>query len=314
VPLDPVLQKFLGALAAAKGEGTRDTSVDARRRELAEFLGLSGPPAGQVASETVRIGVAGVERALRVYTPEALGTDDAPALLFFHGGGLVAGDLDTHDGICRALCRASGIRILSFDYPLAPEARFPQALEECVQTAVALARDARRWRIQEGAFLVGGDSAGANLAAVLCQELRVGPAPTPDVIAGQFLLCPILDYAGMSASKRSFGKGYLLDQETLDHDLRHYLPQGIDASDPRISPLRAPSLEGLATACIHTAEYDPLRDEGNAYAERLRDAGVRATYYCHPGMVHLFYGMAAILPYARQAFARMGEDIRGLLP
>jgi len=182
-------------------------------------------------------------------------------------------------------------------------------LDACAATrwtadqAVRLGIDARR-------LGVCGDSAGATLAAVVAQTLATERGPP---LALQFLLCPIVDYEAETPSRKAFGSGYLLDREMLQHDLRHYMGEGADAGDPRISPLKGTRLEGLPAACIHTAECDPLRDEGAAYAERLEGAGVRVSYRCHPGMIHLFYGLQALIPYAATAYRLMGADIRALL-
>jgi acetyl esterase/lipase len=132
-------------------------------------------------------------------------------------------------------------------------------------------------------------------------------------LAFQLLLCPIMDFAAASDSRRSFADGYLVDAATLEHDLKHYLGAGVDRADPRVSPLRAGGLHALPPTAIHTAEYDPLRDEGQAYAQALQGAGVRTIYRCHPGMIHLFYGMGGLIPYAGAAFKQMGADIRSLL-
>jgi len=157
---------------------------------------------------------------------------------------------------------------------------------------------------------VAGDSAGATLAAVAAHDLtRSGEV----ALAVQVLLCPIMDHSAVTTSRQTLKSGYLLDQETLDHDLAHYLPAGADPLDPRISPLRAADLTGLPPAVVHTAEYDPLADEGRAYADRLRLAGVPVTFTCHPGMIHLFYAMAGVIPYARIAFDKVGADVRAAL-
>jgi acetyl esterase/lipase len=132
-------------------------------------------------------------------------------------------------------------------------------------------------------------------------------------LAFQFLLCPIMDLAAETDSRRSLAEGYLVDRDTLEHDLRHYLAPDADRADPRISPLRAADVSRVPPTVVHTAEFDPLRDEGQAYAERLRQAGVRTRYRCHPGMIHLFYGMRGLITYAGVAFAQMGADIRSLL-
>jgi acetyl esterase len=126
-------------------------------------------------------------------------------------------------------------------------------------------------------------------------------------------LCPIMDFVAETESRRSLAAGYLVDRDTLEHDLKHYLAPGADRADPRISPLHAVDLSHLPPTAVHTAEFDPLRDEGWAYAERLRQSGVRTLYRCHPGMIHLFYGMRGLITYAGAAFGQMGADIRSLL-
>jgi acetyl esterase/lipase len=156
---------------------------------------------------------------------------------------------------------------------------------------------------------ISGDSAGATLAAVVCQLLAPGQVP----VAFQFLLCPIMDFGAESESRRSLAEGYLVDRATLEHDLKHYLPVDTDRTDPRVSPLRAADVSHLPPTAIHTAEFDPLRDEGHSYAQRLQQAGVRTLYRCHPGMIHLFYGMSGLITYAGAAFEQMGADIRSLL-
>jgi acetyl esterase/lipase len=145
---------------------------------------------------------------------------------------------------------------------------------------------------------------------VVAQTLAATGEPR---LALQFLLCPILDYRAETASWQAFGSGHFLDRETLEHDLKHYLGEQAEPADPRISPLRAPRLEGLPPACIHTAECDPLRDEGAEYAARLEKAGVSASYRCHSGMIHLFYALGAVIPYGAEAYRQMGADIRALL-
>jgi acetyl esterase len=155
-----------------------------------------------------------------------------------------------------------------------------------------------------------GDSAGGTLAAATAQAVaRIG-SPR---LALQLLICPILDYSRLTASRRELASGYLVDQATLDHDLLHYAPLGIDPANPRISPLRADDVSGLPRTLIHTAEFDPLRDEGRDYCERLTRAQSLVSYTCHPGMIHLFYGLGAVIPYARTAFEQIGGEIRAAL-
>jgi acetyl esterase len=311
MPLDGRVQRFLSKLAASGATNTLALTVEERRRSLAQLLSFGGPaPAvGSVTERTVP-GPASSLR-IRIYTPAGADTHAAlPGLVYFHGGGLVAGSLDTHDHICRALAAASGCRLLSVDYRLAPEHPFPAALADgCAATAWA-AGHATELGLDSRRLIVCGDSAGATLAAAICQSAAATGQPC---LAGQFLLCPIMDYSAESDSRRALAEGYLVDRATLEHDLRHYLPPGVDRSDPRVSPLRAVEVRGLPPTCVHTAEFDPLRDEGAHYAERLRSAGVASTYRCHPGMIHLFYGLGGLIPYADRAFELMGADIRSLL-
>jgi acetyl esterase len=311
MPLDPRVRRFLDTLAATDPTSALTLTPEERRRALAQLLRFSGT-AGAVAgveNRTVPGPASGI--TLRIYSPAAADRQAAlPGLIYFHGGGLVAGSLETHDGICRSLAGASGCRLVSVDYRLAPEHRFPAALDDGLAASAWVAAHAPELGIDPDRLGLGGDSAGATLAAVVCQLAAESQPFRP---AFQFLLCPIMDYAAESDSRRALAEGYLLGRAILEHDLRHYLPPGTDRADPRVSPLRAPELRGLPPSCIHTAEFDPLRDEGAAYAERLRSDGVRTTYRCHPGMIHLFYGLGALIPYAGTAFELMGADIGALL-
>lgn len=311
MPLDARARRFLDKLAASGAANTLTLSVEERRRSLAQLLALGGAPkpVGGIKERTLS-GPASQLR-IRIYTPA--GADERrllPGLVYFHGGGFVAGNLDTHDGICRALTEGSGCRLLSVDYRLAPEHPFPAAIEDALSATAWVVAHAAELGLDPGRVGVCGDSAGATLAAVVSQSV------TPrgrERLACQVLLCPIMDYAAESESRRSLGEGYLVDRATLEDDLRHYLPTGVDPADPRVSPLRAKQLHNLPPTCVHTAEYDPLRDEGAAYAEKLREVGVPNTYHCHPGMIHLFYGLGAVIPYSDTAFQLIGADVRALL-
>jgi acetyl esterase len=311
MPLDARARRFLDTLAAMNPPSALSLSVDERRSALAQLLGFSGAAeaVGAVDDRSVP-GPAG-PLGVRVYTPAgAAPAAILPGLIYFHGGGLVAGSLDTHDPICRALANASGCRVLSVDYRLAPEHPFPAAVSDGCGASAAIATHAGDWGIDPKRLGISGDSAGATLAAVVCQSLAGSEQAR---IAFQFLLCPIMDFAAVSDSRRAFAEGYLVDEATLQHDLKYYVTADADPADPRISPLRASDLVALPPAVIHTAEFDPLRDEGHAYAERLAAAGVKTIYRCHPGMIHLFYALGGLIPYAGTAFREMGADIRELL-
>jgi len=248
--------------------------------------------------------------AIRVYTPIEARADQLPGLIFFHGGGLVTGSLDTHEGVCRSLANETGCRLVSVDYRLAPEHKFPAAVNDGCAAATWIAKNAEELGIDPDRIVIGGDSAGATLAAIVSQMTK----RTPGVkFAAQLLLCPITDFAADTESRSAFAAGHLLDKATMDLDLEHYVPAGVEATDSRISPLRALDFSDLPPAYIHTAECDPLRDEGKAYADTLRLAGIEVKYTCHPGMIHLFYGMTSVIPYARIAMKNIGADIRAAL-
>jgi len=311
MPLDPRARRFLDTLAAMNPPSALALSVAERRAGLAQLLGFFGAVDEVAAVDQFELpGPAGV-LAVRAYTPASTRRGERlPGMVYFHGGGLVAGTLDTHDPLCRALCNASGCRVLSVDYRLAPEHRFPAAVADGCAAIDWMAAHADEIHVDRGRLGVSGDSAGATLAAVVCHTIT---AARQVPLAFQFLLCPIMDFAAESDSRRTLAQGYLVDRDTLEHDLRHYLAADTDRADPRVSPLRVAEVAHLPPTAVHTAEFDPLRDEGQAYAERLRRAGVRTLYRCHPGMIHLFYGMRGLLTYAGVAFAQMGADIRSLL-
>jgi len=311
MPLDPRARRFLDTLAAMNPPSALELTVDERRAALAHLLSFAGQPEAVAAVANLTVPGPGGALGVRLYTPAGAPTGAIlPGLIYFHGGGLVAGTLDTHDPVCRSLANASGCRLLAVDYRLAPEHRFPAAVTDGCAATQWIAAHAGELGVDPHRLGISGDSAGATLAAVVCQVVSAaGRVP----LAFQLLLCPIMDFAAESDSRRSFARGYLLDRDTLEHDLKYYLGPDADRADPRISPLRAAELHHLPPTGIHTAEFDPLRDEGHAYAERLTAAGVRTIYRCHPGMIHLFYGMRGILAYAGAAFGLMGADIRSLL-
>jgi acetyl esterase/lipase len=309
VPLDPRVKRFLDALAAGKPPNALETTVEQRRLGLAELMKLSGPETAVSRVEHRLLpGPAGT-LAARIYTPLDA-AETLPGLVYFHGGGLVAGTVATHDCIARALAKAGACRVVSVEYRLAPEHPFPAALDDALAAVTHIGAHAAGFGIDAGRLGICGDSAGGTLAAATSQAVaRIG-SPR---LALQLLICPILDYSRSTASRRDLANGYLVDQATLDHDLLHYAPPGSDPADPRISPLRAADLGGLPPTLIHTAEFDPLRDEGRDYFERLARAHTEVSYTCHPGMIHLFYGLGAVIPYARTAFEQIGGEIRAAL-
>ncbi len=307
MPLDPLAKRLLTMMAAAApGERTRPTAQERRQSlaKLMQFARAEGTDATK--SEGVLPGPAGDIR-YRFYTPDSEASEPLPGFVFFHGGGLVAGSIETHDRIAAALAQATGCRLVSVDYRLAPEHKFPAAVEDAIAATEWVAREASTLGIDAERLVVGGDSAGATLAAVVCQYALENAGLS---IAAQCLICPVLDFEETSPSREAFAKNHLIDRLTIEADLADYLPEGTDPADVRISPLRATRLAGLPAAIIHTAEFDPMRDEGNAYARKLLAAGVSVEHVCHDGMIHNFHAMGAILPQARLVLSQIGEQVR----
>jgi acetyl esterase/lipase len=245
-----------------------------------------------------------------LYIPNETPQGPCGGIVYFHGGGLIAGSIDTHDAIARSLAQATGCRLLSVGYRLAPEHAFPAGLDDALAAVRHIAAHAADYGIDAARLVVCGDSAGGTLAAAVCEALARSGEVRP---ALQLLLCPILDHSRVTESRRLYSHGFLVEQSTLDHDLLHYLPPGADVQDPRISPLLAADLKGLPPTLVHTAEYDPLRDEGRAYFERLEEVGAARAYTCHAGMIHLFYGLGRVTPAAGAAFRAIGAEVRAAL-
>lgn len=309
--VDPSVQKFLDLLSAGRSVSSADQDVMARRESFRSLLKLAGGPApSTVTSRDDLIAGPGGPLRLRLYTPQSASVGVGPGLLFLHGGGFYAGDLDTHDGICRVLGDASRCRIIAVDYRLAPEHPFPSAIDDGLAVLMALRANPGKWAIDASRLAIGGDSVGGNVAAVICQQWRgLGEAP----LAAQLLICPVLDAAGDLPSRRLFAKGYYLESNMIADDFARYCSSGIDQTDPRLSPLRRGDFFGLPPAIIHTAEYDPFRDEAICYGELLRQAGVPITVTTHLGMIHLFYAFSRFVPNARSALEAMGRELGEIL-
>ena len=242
--------------------------------------------------------------AVRAYRPALEGT--LPALVYFHGGGWTIGDVDTHDTLCRQLAVGARCAVFSVDYRLGPEHPFPAAVEDCVAATSFVAEKAKELNIRGVA--VGGDSAGGNLAAVVALHARDSGGPK---LAFQLLVYPATDQRLGTASHQRNARGYLLERESIDFFRRCYLPDARDYGDWRASPLLAQDHRALPPALVITAGYDPLLDEGKAYAERLRAAGVEVAYVEYPDMVHGFLLMGGVLDTANAAVAECCAALRG---
>lgn len=280
-----------GGGAPEAAEAVSPTAIAAVRQQYAQAAGLVGlwPNRRVSAEDLVASGV-----SARRYVPpgSARGT-----LVFFHGGGFIMGGLDTHDALCRTAAAAAQVRVLSVDYRLAPEHPFPAAVEDALAVW--------DWAVahEPGPHGVGGDSAGGNLAAVIAGQRRGGMGP-----AVQGLLYPVVDMIGEYASIARFGTGFLLTEAGLRTCAELYMPAAADRGEPRLSPLLG-DLSGVAPAVIATAGFDPLVDQGSAYGEALRAAGVRAVSHLEEGLVHGFADFAGVVPAARQAVQRWAEAI-----
>ena len=309
MPLDRHARRFLDMLAAAGQARGHYDDVAERRAALTNLADMVDPP-GSVEIGGVRdhlMPVTDGHITLRTYSPLGVPERILPCMLFFHGGGWVAGSLDTHDGFCRRLANATGCRIIAVDYRLAPEHPFPFGIADAVAALGHITRNARSFGIDPARLGVAGDSAGGTIAAVLCRISRDVAGPP---IAFQLLVCPILDVHGESTARQELAEGYFLDSETLRRDLALYVPDGTDLRDVRLSPLRAEEFAGLPPAFIHTAQFDPFSEEGEAYAQRLGGFGVPVHGRVHPGMIHYFYCMPRMIPYAQEAIRIIGTEIR----
>ena len=237
----------------------------------------------------------------RFYLPPHLpGGTPPPLLVYYHGGGWVIGDLDTHDGVCRFLARAAGLAVLAVDYRLAPEHPFPAAIEDAWSAFSWASANASDLGVDPARIAVGGDSAGGNMATVVSLQGRdEGLAP-----AFQLLFYPVTDSADEPRSRALFSDGFMLTKGDMDLFEGHYIGPGTDVDDPRISVFKAPDPSGLAPAYVATAGFDPLRDEGEAYALRMREAGTKVALRRYPGLIHGFANQTA---YSRSSRAAMFE-------
>jgi len=272
----------------ARGEGMKMLGGEPIVLGRVEDLSIPGP-AGDVP--------------VRIYASEYGGF--RPALVYFHGGGFVFGNLDSHDAVCRAIAKESGAVVISVDYRLAPEHKFPAAVEDSHAATVWVAANAERLGIDASRIAVGGDSAGGNLAAVIAMRCRDAGGPA---LAAQVLLYPVTDYTTYeTGSHRDFREDYFLTRGAMDWFTGHYLVSDDQKPLPEVSPLHAPNLSGLPPALVITAEFDPLRDEGEAYAQRLQQAGVPVTVSRYPGMVHGFVSMHGVISGGKQAIKETAE-------
>ncbi|MCY1279077.1 Carboxylesterase NlhH [compost metagenome] len=307
MPLDPqiaaVLQQFSGM-----PQPDYSQLDPVQYRQFSD--NLMPPMPGERLFEVRNLKLAGAEGELdaRLYRPED--SDDLPLLVFFHGGGFVIGNLDTHDNLCRSLARLCGAVVVSVAYRLAPESRFPAAPHDCYRATCDLVERAGELGFDASRLALAGDSAGANLAIAVSRlaQIRKGPR-----IAYQCLFYPATDARCDSASQQEFAEGYFLTREQMQWFWNQYLQRPEQADEALASPLRAEDLAGLPPTSLFSAEYDPLRDEGEAFARRLEQAGVRTRLERCEGMIHGFVSMAAFVQRAQQTLESAAADLRAAL-
>jgi acetyl esterase len=302
MPVDPQAQILLDQLAAMGGPGLHEQEPAAAREMFAAFSALGGAVEEVASIEDRRIPGPAGDIPVRIYTPE--GSGPLPAIAFFHGGGFVIGNLDSHDGVCRALANSAGAIVMSVDYRLAPEHPFPAAPEDCFAATQWLHAHATELGADPDRLAVAGDSAGGNLAAVVPLMARDAGGPP---LRAQVLIYPVTDCTLSHPSIEENGEGYLLTAADMRWFVGHYRP---DAKHGHASPLHAEDLSGLPPALVITAEFDPLRDEGEAYAQRLRDAGVQVSSTRYDGMIHGFISMQGILDASGKAIAECSGALR----
>jgi acetyl esterase len=312
VTLDPDAAAVFKAFQEA-GRPPYETVSPAEARELylkGRFVSNPEPP--ELASvEPLTIPSPTGPIPARIYTPTKLRkvNDLAPGLVFFHGGGWVIGDLDSHDVVCRKLADEGELMVVSVDYRLAPEHKFPAAVDDAIASTKWIAENAKQFDIDASRLMVGGDSAGGNLAAVVAISARDGNGPD---IAGQVLIYPAIDFAMTHPSHKEPETSILLTHSVILWFRDHYLNGAADVGDWRASPARAGTLIGLPPAYVLTAGADPLRDEGDEYARRLKEAGVAVTHRTFPGQFHGFFTMGKLLQQANVAAGEIGVWLKAL--
>ncbi len=301
MPTHPQAQAFLDMVAGAPPMDTR--TVEENRASLAAAVPLTGTPAPLAEVRDATLPGPGGPIGVRLYRPTA--DDDLPVVTWFHGGGWVMCDLDTHDTTCRDVARYSGAAVVAVDYRRSPEAPFPAAFDDCLAVTRALLDGSAGFGTDPARVAVAGDSAGGNIAAGVAQALRDA---TPALVH-QVLVYPMTDArTEPTASYRSYGEGHFRTARDIEYSRSSYAGDA-DRTDVRLSPALAPDLTGLAPATVVTAECDPLCDQGAAYAEALARAGVPTEYTCFAGQVHPFVMLAGVIDDAHEARRLIGRRL-----
>jgi len=310
MPLDPLVKAFLDRAAAIPRPKPWDVPPAIVRQSFTAMMQMAAAKdvaVGKVENFTIP-GPGGEIRA-RSYVPIAA-AGPLPTLIYFHGGGFVAGSLESHDGLCRLFTAEGGFKVISVDYRLAPEHRYPAAVDDAWAATQWIEQNAAQLGVDAGRIAVGGDSAGGMLAAIVTQLAREKGGLR---IAYQLLLFPNTQIGGETSSLSEFAVGYFLERRAIDYFYSLYLAPQADKNSPKVSPLRARDFAGLPPATVMLAGYDPLHDEGLAYAEKLRGAGVKVTVADYADMVHGFIYLQTVLPQAHDAVAAAAKAVKAAL-
>jgi acetyl esterase len=307
MPLHPQVKVVLDLMEKAGPPMHHLSPQQAREQTLAMRATKGDPePVGKVEDRIIKDSTGDIP--IRIYTPNGRGP--FPILVYFHGGGWVVGSVETVDASCRAFTNLANCVTVSVEYRLAPEHKFPEPLDDCYTATRWTALNAASFHGDPARIAVGGESAGANLAAAVALMAQERGAPS---LTHQLLLYPVTNHAFDLPSHKANATGYFLTTEMMQWFWNHYLRNEADGENPLASPLRAKRLQGLVPATIYTAEFDPLRDEGAAYATKLREAGIAVEYTCYEGLIHGFMGMAKVVDPAKKALADAGAALRKAL-
>ena len=308
MPLDPQVKKILEEAEELGLPAYQDLSPAEARNQMLDLAPPVDPLLSVKRVEDRSIPGPGGEIPIRLYYPSG----DAPfaTLVYFHGGGWVIGDLDTHHAFCHALAKTSGCLVVAVDYRLAPEHRYPAAVEDAYAATQWIVENSALIQADADRFAVCGDSAGGHLAAVVSLMARDRKGPRIDL---QILIYPIADCRFDTPSYEENRDGYMLTRDLMKWFWNHFINDDRETDDPYVSPLRAKNFSNLPPALILTAEYDPLRDEGEAYGKKLQEAGVNVTLSRYPGMIHAFIRMFAVLDKANDALEQVAGMLRRIL-
>jgi len=309
MPVDAEIAAFLKQAADSGAPPLESLPVPQAR----EFIRSLFAPPGAARTEVKRvedrkIDVNGTSLPIRIYTPA--GEGPLPVLVYLHGGGWVIGDVEGYDPVCRDLCKGAGVVVVSVDYRLAPEHKFPTPVEDCYAATKWVAANAALIGGDSTRVAVGGDSAGGNLSAAVALMARDRGGPS---LKFQLLVYPVTDHNLNTGSYRANGEGYLLTKAGMDWFWNHYIGKPGDDANPYMSPLRAANLSNLPPALVITAEFDPLRDEGAAYAEKLKGAGNKIAYTDYKGAIHGFFSLGYMFKLGRDVMAEACAALRTAL-